>query len=100
MGLLKILRLRLELRQGVGFTALPNGFLHRSQFPGAEPDLLLAGGECGLLVGVSGGEGAVEIGDCRLLWGRRERRHDLADAEFRRLLLDFEDIGNWVLEFC
>lgn len=100
MGLLEMLRFRLELLQSVGFAALPYGFLYGSRFPGAETDLLLTGGECWLLVGVSGGEGTVEIGDCSLFRRCREGRHDLADSEFRRFLLDFEDIGNWVLEFC
>lgn len=100
MGLLKLLCFRLELLQSVGFTTLPDWFLNRACLPGTEPDLLLPGSECGLVLRVAGNQGAVEVDYCRLLWRRRERRHDLADAKFRSLLLDLENIRNGVLEFC
>lgn len=99
MGLLELLCFRLELLQGVGFSALPDRSLHWALAAGTESDLLLAGGECGLFFGVPGSEGAVEVGDCSFLERRRKGRNDLADAKSGSLLLDLEDIGNGFFEF-
>ena len=65
----------------------------------AKAELLVAGGEGGRGVArVERGEGAGEVAERGPLGRRRERRHDLADAEGRGGGLDLEEVGDGVGE--
>lgn len=98
MGALECASFGLELGEGVARAALPDGFLHRARAAGAEADLLLAGGECGVPGGGEGGEGEVKVGDGGGFGGGREGRDDLADAIAGGFWLYFEDVGDGILE--
>ena len=84
------LGLGFEFAKGVVVAAVPDAAAHRLRAAGAEADLLLARGE--------GGAGAREVGSCGFLRGRGKRGNDLADSVLRGFFLDFEDVGDRVLE--
>ena len=77
----------------------PDGFERGARAARAEAQLLVPGGECrGGIVRVERGEGAGEVTERGPLGRRRERWHDLADAEGRRGGLDLEEVGDGVDE--
>lgn len=91
--------LGLELRESVAAGGVPDGLESRARAARAEAELLVPGGECRRGVPrVERGEGAGEVAERGPLGRRRERRHDLADAEGGRGGLDLEEVGDGVGE--
>jgi hypothetical protein len=77
----------------------PHGLERGAGAARADAQLLVLGGECwGEIVRVERGEGAGEVTERGPLGRRRERWHDLADAEWCRGRLDLEEVGDGVGE--